>query len=98
MAEKDIDKDGKISLKEFMGETFDQPSSKWFDTEKDRFINDYDLNNDGFLEDQELRLWLIPDMKQTADQEADHLIHMADLNKVIFSDLSFLKYLFRIKI
>lgn len=66
-----------------MGETYDQPSSEWFTTEKERFLNEYDLNKDGFLEGNELRLWLIPDMKQTAFQEAKHLILIADEDKVI---------------
>ena len=81
LSEKDADKDQKISLKEFMGETYDQPSSEWFTTEKERFVNEYDLNKDGFLEGEELRQWLIPDMQQTARQEAQHLLLMADEDK-----------------
>jgi Ca2+-binding EF-hand superfamily protein len=44
-------------------------------------MEEYDKNGDGFLEDEELRAWLIPDLTQTARQEADHLIENADSDK-----------------
>lgn len=82
MLEKDANKDGKIDLKEYLGETYDQPNSEWFATEKVRFQEEYDKNNNGFLEGEELKVWLIPDLKETSKQEADHLLESADTDKV----------------
>lgn len=82
MVEKDLNKDGKIDLKEFLGELFNQPSSEWFVTEKTRFVEEYDTDSNGVLEGEELKLWLIPDINKTADQEATHLLSTADENKV----------------
>jgi Ca2+-binding EF-hand superfamily protein len=81
LEEKDTNRDGKIDLKEFLGETYDQPESEWFITEKNRFLEEYDKNGDKYLEGEELRAWLIPDIKETAVQEAKHLISSADENK-----------------
>ncbi|KAI1724775.1 EF-hand domain pair domain-containing protein [Ditylenchus destructor] len=81
LKEKDIDKDGKIDLKEFLGDTFDQPSSEWYITEKTRFTEEYDKDQDGFLTGNEIKEWLVPDIHQTARQEARHLIKMSDTDK-----------------
>jgi Ca2+-binding EF-hand superfamily protein len=51
-------------------------------TEKSRFSEEYDKDKDGFLAGEELRAWLIPDIKQTAADEAEHLVKSADGNKV----------------
>ncbi|KAI6178435.1 hypothetical protein M3Y98_00500500 [Aphelenchoides besseyi] len=81
LGEKDTNKDGKIDLREFLGEIHEQPQSEFYLTEKSRFADEYDKNKDGFLADEELRQWLIPDIHQTAHDEAEHLISTADENK-----------------
>jgi hypothetical protein len=58
--EKDVDKDGKIDIKEFLGDVHDQPQSEFYLTEKSRFTDEYDKNKDGFLSGDELNSWLIP--------------------------------------
>lgn len=67
-----------------MGETYDQPESEWYTSEKERFVNEYDRDRDGFLVGEEINAWLIPDMKQTAAIEAEHLFKLADTDNVIF--------------
>jgi len=79
--EKDANKDGKIDMQEFMGDTHDQPASEWYVTEKIRFETEYDKDKDGFLTGSEIEAWLIPDLKSTARQEAEHLIKVADTDK-----------------
>jgi len=81
MLEKDTDGDGRISLKEFLGETYDQPNSEWYLTEKNRFDVEYDKDRDGYLSGEEINAWLIPDIRTTAKQEAEHLIKVADTDK-----------------
>uniref|UniRef100_A0A0N5A799 Reticulocalbin-3 n=1 Tax=Parastrongyloides trichosuri TaxID=131310 RepID=A0A0N5A799_PARTI len=81
LVEKDTNKDGRIDLKEYMQETHDNPNSEWYEVEKKRFEEEYDKNKDGFLDKDEIRKWLIPDIKDTARQEAQHLIENADKNK-----------------
>jgi len=80
LAEKDTNKDGKIDLKEFLGDVAENPTSDWYHSEKERFMNEYDTNKDGFLEGEELRAWLIPNTRQTAEDEANHLITQSDSN------------------
>lgn len=78
MVEKDLNKDGAIDLKEFLGEMADNQHSDWYTAEKDRFMAEYDTNGDGVLRGDEVRRWLIPDAKMVAQQEAAHLISGAD--------------------
>jgi len=77
LSEKDANKDGRIDLKEFLGDVHEQPQSEFFLTEKSRFTDEYDTDKDGFLSGHELNSWLIPDIKKTAVDEAEHLIKSA---------------------
>uniref|UniRef100_A0AC35TLT7 Reticulocalbin-2 n=1 Tax=Rhabditophanes sp. KR3021 TaxID=114890 RepID=A0AC35TLT7_9BILA len=81
MLEKDENKDGKIDIKEYLGDTYNNPSGEWYEVEKNRFEEEYDKNHDGFLEGDELRAWLIPDLTATAKTEAEHLLAEADTDK-----------------
>jgi Ca2+-binding EF-hand superfamily protein len=78
LREKDVDKDGRINIKEYLGDIFEQPTSEYYITEQNRFNNDYDKNGDGFLTGTELRDWLVPDIRETALAEAKHLIEGSD--------------------
>lgn len=53
----------------------------WVVVEKDRFEHDYDKNKDGKLDKDEMRGWLVPDIKQNAKDETNHLFENADKNK-----------------
>ncbi|KAK6728220.1 hypothetical protein RB195_005706 [Necator americanus] len=81
MKEKDLNKDGAIDLKEFLGEMADSSQSEWHKVESDRFMKEYDTDGDGVLRGEEVRRWLIPDVKTVAKQEASHLISGADKDK-----------------
>ncbi|PIO69536.1 EF hand [Teladorsagia circumcincta] len=82
MKEKDANKDGAIDLKEFLGEMADNEHSDWHTVEKDRFMAEYDTDGDGVLRGDEVRRWLVPDLKAVAQQEATHLVNGADKDKV----------------
>uniref|UniRef100_A0A1I7XP02 EF-hand domain-containing protein n=1 Tax=Heterorhabditis bacteriophora TaxID=37862 RepID=A0A1I7XP02_HETBA len=86
--EKDINKDGAIDIDEFLGEMAENTQSEWHIVEKNslisvslRFTSDYDLDKDGVLRGDEIRRWLIPDVKAIAKQESLHLINGADKDK-----------------
>lgn len=94
LKEKDVDRDGRISMTEFMGEigkrrhfaelisfAGDNPNSEWYAVERDRFREDYDRDHDGYLDAIEMRAWLVPDTKQTSIEETDHLFAQADKNR-----------------
>merc|ERR1739838_1006956 len=63
----DTNGDGKIDLQEYLN-----------DLETDRFKDEYDRNNDGFLTGDELLFWLSPDNTEIAIDEAEHLVDMCD--------------------
>ncbi|VDM64365.1 unnamed protein product [Angiostrongylus costaricensis] len=81
MSEKDLNKDGAIDLKEFLGEMADNDHSEWHAVESNRFMTEYDSDGDGVLRGEEVRRWMIPDVKVVAKQEATHLINGADVDK-----------------
>ncbi|MFH4975930.1 hypothetical protein AB6A40_002639 [Gnathostoma spinigerum] len=80
MLEKDKNKDGRIDRSEFLGEIGENPDSEWYTVEKNRFEEEYDVDKNGYLEGDEIKHWLIPDVQLTAKQEAEHLISEADKN------------------
>lgn len=81
LIDKDKNNDGKISFEEYMHETQGSSDSEWYQVEKDRFEKEYDKNKDGLLDEEEIKKWLIPDLKETAKTEADHLMDKADMDK-----------------
>jgi len=87
----DSDGDGRVSLVEFMADYMTKPTDglefygeDHIDQEKDKFNEDFDINGDGYLEGEELSLWLGPDNTEIAIEEADHLIEMCDENNDSF--------------
>lgn len=82
--EHDRDKDGFVSLAEFLGDYRKDPGAEhdpeWVTAEKDRFENDYDKDKDGKLNRQELLLWIVPNNQDIALDEADHLVKEMDTN------------------
>lgn len=62
MQRRDLNKDGKLSLEEYLKEDADKEMSNEQEvTERERFRYDLDRNNDGFLEGEEVKHWVIPD-------------------------------------
>ncbi|XP_046565805.1 reticulocalbin-1-like [Haliotis rubra] len=70
----DKDNDGKVSLAEYIGDVDDAESRA---TESTQF-NDYDKNGDGILEGSELKKWFVQDNMDSAVEEVDHLMGVAD--------------------
>jgi len=54
----------------------------WVKEERNQFASFRDKNNDGIMDRQEVRDWIIPEDYDHADSEAKHLIHEADKNQV----------------
>merc|ERR1712157_338932 len=81
LAMVDTDKDGKLSLQEYLNDWHVPPNKNdedFIELETDRFNDEYDRNKDGFLTGDELLFWLSPDNTEIAIDEAEHLIDMCD--------------------
>lgn len=77
----DTDRDGKISLQEYLKDWHQTPSNvdeEFMELETDRFKDEYDRDGNGFIEADELIFWLSPDNTEIAIDEAEHLIDMCD--------------------
>jgi len=84
---EDIDKDGdgKIGLSEYIGDMWieeeDGAEPEWVEEERKQFQMFRDKDNSGFLEDDEVRDWILPSEYDHAEGEARHLIESADSDK-----------------
>lgn len=74
----DKDKDGYLSLDEYI-EAIGMPSLHSLDERK--FHEEYDVNKDGKLDKDEVKLWKTPELFDRAELEAKNLIKIADDNK-----------------
>jgi len=54
----------------------------WIKEERNQFSSYRDKNNDGMMDRDEVKDWIIPDDYDHADSEAKHLLHEADKNQV----------------
>uniref|UniRef100_A0A183IMB8 Reticulocalbin-3 n=1 Tax=Soboliphyme baturini TaxID=241478 RepID=A0A183IMB8_9BILA len=79
LKEKDSNKDGFIDMKEYLGEYAHTKENEWYSIEQGRF-REYDKNDDGKLDTSEMKDWLVPDVNETANAEAKHLMSEADAN------------------
>jgi Ca2+-binding EF-hand superfamily protein len=50
-------------------------------SEMEKQFKSYDKNNDGYLDTDEVKAWVIPAMDELAIEEATHLLTEADKNK-----------------
>jgi len=81
LKDKDKNNDRHIDLAEYLGEYANKKDSEWYATESSRFSELYDKDKNGKLDVDEMKLWLVPNVVETAKQESQHLFHEADTNK-----------------
>ncbi|XP_057290382.1 calumenin-like [Hydractinia symbiolongicarpus] len=82
----DKDKDGSISLDEYIGDLWpeedrDGEEPEWVKTEKEQFANFRDKNKDGKMDKQEVADWILPPDYDHVSSEAKHLIMESDTDK-----------------
>lgn len=81
----DKDKDGKISLSEYIGDMYqgenENDKPQWVLDEMEHFSRQRDKDGDGFLDEDEVKDWIVPQGFDHADAEARHLILEADKNQ-----------------
>lgn len=84
MEDIDKDKDGKVSLQEYIGDLHrggegdEEPD--WVSAEREQFSLYRDKDGDGFMDTDEVRNWIIPGEFDHAEAEARHLIFESDID------------------
>jgi Ca2+-binding EF-hand superfamily protein len=82
MEDIDKDKDGKVTLEEYIGDLYHgapgEQEPDWVSQERDQFKEFRDKNGDGYLDEEEVKAWIMPPDYDHSEAEADHLIHEAD--------------------
>ncbi|XP_066138917.1 calumenin [Euwallacea fornicatus] len=82
MEDIDKDADGKISVEEYIGDVYradeGEEEPDWVRSEREQFAIYRDKNGDGFMDEEEVKSWILPDDFDHADAEARHLIYEAD--------------------
>lgn len=82
---EDIDKDndGRVSVEEYIGDMYrasedetDEPD--WVKNEREAFKTFRDKDGDGYLNNEEVKDWIIPQDFDHAEAESRHLIYEAD--------------------
>ncbi|XP_062131841.1 calumenin-B [Drosophila sulfurigaster albostrigata] len=81
----DKDKDGKISVDEYIGDMYrpseaNEEEPEWVLAEREAFTKHRDLDGDGYLTETEIRQWIVPNDFDHAESEAKHLIFEADVD------------------
>jgi Ca2+-binding EF-hand superfamily protein len=85
MEDIDKDKDGKISLEEYIGDLYHgipgETEPDWVSQERDQFKDIRDKDKNGYLDEAEIKAWIMPPDYDHSEAEADHLIYEADNDK-----------------
>ncbi|KAK3883122.1 hypothetical protein Pcinc_012550 [Petrolisthes cinctipes] len=80
----DKDKDGKISLNEYIGDMYrgeeGEVEPSWVSNEREQFREFRDKDGNGYLDQEEVKSWIIPADYNHAEAESKHLIYEADNN------------------
>lgn len=84
---EDIDKDsdGKVSVDEYIGDMYrsneeGEEEPEWVKNERETFNTFRDKDKDGFMNNEEVRDWIIPPDFDHSEAEARHLIYEADID------------------
>ncbi|CAH1159696.1 unnamed protein product [Phaedon cochleariae] len=82
MEDIDKDKDGKVSILEYIGDMYRSEDGEeepdWVKSEREQFNVYRDKDGDGFMDQDEVRNWILPQDFDHAEAEARHLIYEAD--------------------
>ncbi|KAG5887965.1 hypothetical protein JTB14_035040 [Gonioctena quinquepunctata] len=82
MEDIDKDQDGKISLREYIGDMYRSEDGEeepdWVISEREQFNTYRDKDGDGFMDEEEVKNWILPQDFDHAEAEARHLIYEAD--------------------
>lgn len=60
----------------------DQDEPEWVKGEREQFSSYRDTNGDSFMDQEEVKNWIIPPNYDHSEAEAKHLIYESDANKV----------------
>lgn len=73
---------GKVSLKEYIGDMYhgngDEEEPDWVKSEREQFNTYRDKDGDGFMDEEEVKNWILPHDFDHAEAEARHLIYESD--------------------
>ncbi|ESN89992.1 hypothetical protein HELRODRAFT_186226 [Helobdella robusta] len=79
---EDIDKDndGKISIEEYIKDLWSQDGQEpdWLAGEREVFREVRDKNKDGFLDNEEVKIWILPEQYDHIMAETKHLMFASD--------------------
>ncbi|KRT81335.1 HLH domain-containing protein [Oryctes borbonicus] len=82
MEDIDKDKDGKISINEYIGDMYrgeeNEEEPEWVKSEREQFSKYRDTNADGYMTEEEVKNWIMPPDFDHAEAEARHLIYETD--------------------
>ena len=83
MEDIDKDKNGFISLEEYIGDMYrhgndGEEEPDWVRNEREQFQNYRDKNKDGHMDAEEVKQWIIPPDFDLAEAEAKHLVQESD--------------------
>lgn len=82
MEDIDRDKDGRVSLLEYIGDMYrgedGDEEPEWVKNEREQFSTYRDKDGDGFMDNEEVRSWILPPDFDHAEAEVRHLIYEAD--------------------
>lgn len=80
LRDKDLNKDGRIDFREFIGDQGKNHDKEWLVLEKEKFDKDFDKDGDGYLNHIEILSWIVPSNEEVANEEVDHLMVASDDN------------------